>query len=64
MKSYLPSSLLLLVGHSAQIVVVCLRIIMDGPVTFCPSASVFSALMVKDVEHIITALGCDQRFNG
>ena len=37
---------------------------MDGPVTFCPSASVFSALMVKDVEHIITALGCDQRFNG
>ena len=34
MKSQLPCSLLLLVGLSAHIVAVCLRIIMDGPRTF------------------------------
>ena len=36
---YLPCSMLLLVGHSAHIVAVCLRIIMDGPRTFWTSDS-------------------------
>ena len=40
MKSNIPYSSLLLVGHSAHIVAVCLRIIMDGPGTFWPSDSV------------------------
>ena len=37
---YLPCSLLILVGHSAHIVAVCLRISMNGPRTFWPSDSV------------------------
>ena len=37
--SYFPSSVLLLVVHSVQIAVFCLRIIMDGPkLTFLPSS--------------------------
>ena len=40
MKSYVPSSLLLLVGHSSQSVANCLRAIMDGPRTVWPSDSV------------------------
>ena len=50
MKSYLPSSLLLLVGHSSQSVAICLRTIMDGPRAFWPSDSVLPEPPI--IQHI------------
>ena len=49
MKSHLPCSLLLLAGHRAHILAICLRIIMDGPRTFWPSDSVLGPILTVPV---------------